>query len=365
MRLLSLALAALAAFSSFALPVIDREPWTNNVPLGFCIYECNATGSGIRVAFETDLPPPYLVGVFVGYELSYNGARYFPVCHKVVWEKCAVFEERPFLKKTVFVQVGTTNSMMDVSMARNMTDEEIENYEKGIAEKRFFSWPDDPDPWHEDPKKGVHGELVGDYVWASFAQIQEPNIQIRRRSTDLETILVTNRVQTFVTEDRMFLSNRTTGVVHDLAVLGASTNYLSHLQVPWHKISGESVIDIGGEDLIVSNRIEFTLGDFHDAEETATGTNRIETVGEWVSYGPFDTSVGTGYRVLHFDDGGPDWVCRAYSARTNRSAEVVVRRPVKSLSAHNQKKMGSDWVGQLEFVSETNAVPHRIYPEGL
>lgn len=48
------------------------------------------------------------------------------------------------------------------------------------------------------------------------------------------------------------------------------------------------------------------------------------------------------------------------------SQEVPIRpRDVKSLSAHDGVRVGLDWEGQLRAIADTNAVPDRIYWEGL
>lgn len=47
------------------------------------------------------------------------------------------------------------------------------------------------------------------------------------------------------------------------------------------------------------------------------------------------------------------------------SQEVPSTPPLMSLSASGGLRLGTDWVGDVKFIVETNAVPNRIYWEGL
>ena len=79
--------------------------------------------------------------------------------------------------------------------------------------------------------------------------------------------------------------------------------------------------------------------------------------------------VGTGFRVVArpADDGEFDVeVSVAYSAKTNMSQAVLVKRGWKSLSTNGDRwKFSTDWEGAPVMVPCTNAVPYRIYGEGL
>lgn len=91
--------------------------------------------------------------------------------------------------------------------------------------------------------------------------------------------------------------------------------------------------------------------------ETATGTASVEGL---------DDSVGGGTRVVRFEDTG-DWhFARAYSARTNRSDEVICPRGFKPLAARDGYVMRPDFFGDPVIVeAPTNAVDGVVYPEGL
>lgn len=94
-------------------------------------------------------------------------------------------------------------------------------------------------------------------------------------------------------------------------------------------------------------------------------TNMYETVSRTFEFGPFDTSVGSGYRIIYIDNKDQFEVMRAYSVYTNRSQEVVLKHQFKSLSAHGGVRYGHDWMGRLVQIIDTNSVPDRIYWEGL
>lgn len=78
-----------------------------------------------------------------------------------------------------------------------------------------------------------------------------------------------------------------------------------------------------------------------------------------------DPAVGTGFRVLVFDDTATCQASVAYSAKPNMSQEVLIKRGWKSLSSNGSWKIASDWEGAPVMVPCTNATPYVIYGEGL
>ena len=80
-----------------------------------------------------------------------------------------------------------------------------------------------------------------------------------------------------------------------------------------------------------------------------------------------DPNKGKGFRILAFPDQEPmefQAQC-AYSAKTNMSQEVLIKRGWKSLSSNGEWKFTTDWEGNAIMVPCTNAEPYRIYGEGL
>lgn len=103
--------------------------------------------------------------------------------------------------------------------------------------------------------------------------------------------------------------------------------------------------------IVLKGRGKHYDGTYRDAEEQ--------------NFGPFDTSVGTGYRVLVDERTGEFTVTRAYSLLPDCSQCVLLARPLKPLSMSDERKISMDWLGQMRYVTETNAVPHKIYWDGL
>lgn len=83
------------------------------------------------------------------------------------------------------------------------------------------------------------------------------------------------------------------------------------------------------------------------------------------TFGPYDTSVGLGYRILYCDTNDEFTVTRAYGILDDRSQEVPIRRPFMSLSGNGRVRIGRDAIGRKVYISDTNAVPGKIYWEGL
>lgn len=101
--------------------------------------------------------------------------------------------------------------------------------------------------------------------------------------------------------------------------------------------------------------------------DTAYSTNRVSQSFSLTGRNP---SVGTGFRILvdaDRDDGQMEVIAMpAYSAMPDMSQAVLVKRGWKSLSTNGEGwKFATDWEGSPVMVRCTNAVPYRIYGEGL
>ena len=59
------------------------------------------------------------------------------------------------------------------------------------------------------------------------------------------------------------------------------------------------------------------------------------------------------------------WLPCPYLYEDGCSQEVPLPVMFKSLSADNGMRIGTDWIGNVVFIVETNAAPNRIYWEGL
>lgn len=258
-------------------------------PKGICISEVTALPEGLGVRFETDLPPPYRVGVHIPEEVGLP-ARAWPVAFVDTDDTYAVVTGK-FLDVALFVQVYKTSPSVTPAWTRTLSGAEWRSYMERVRSRppREVPSPDYYDNPTDRDLNGVDGEqfvLLDDDIWGCF---------IRTNATELS------------------------------------------LKV------GE-VLRIPGS--------EYTL---------ATNVTPVHVTGLDPSAG------GSGYRVTVCTRGDVRdlQVQNAYSVRTNMSQEVLVKRGWKSLSSNGKWKMTTDWEGSEVFVPCTNAVPYKIYGEGL
>lgn len=80
-----------------------------------------------------------------------------------------------------------------------------------------------------------------------------------------------------------------------------------------------------------------------------------------ISHGRND--IGTGYRIMMFEDSGVCQAQRAYSARTKMSDTVVLPRGFRALSSHKGYVYTTDWEGRRYFQKVTNRVDN-IFTKG-
>jgi hypothetical protein len=100
------------------------------------------------------------------------------------------------------------------------------------------------------------------------------------------------------------------------------------------------------------------------AEFLKNGNIRLMRQFEFVPKG-FICSVGTGYRIVKFADHDKQFITRAYSRCPDRSDEYLIRKPTKALSAWDGRSIKFDWLGRPYYSDNTNAVPGRLYMNGV
>ena len=157
----------------------DKAAW-GNAPLGYMITSLSYSRSGVRVAFETDLPPPHIVAVFRPEE--YSLGRNFPIRHRIVWGK-ETFLEGDFVGYTVFAQVGAVGSMMTMPDARDLTPGEILRW-KARANERIWTTPFSADQWKQYHTPSM--DLCSDYTWVGFVPGETTGLSVRGRSVDAD-----------------------------------------------------------------------------------------------------------------------------------------------------------------------------------
>lgn len=249
------------------------EKWVD-APLGIAITKCDYTTRGVHVKFETDIEPPYVVGVYRPAEEGLG--RRFPVAEVETFANSALVPGN-FTDVTLFVQVmskSVANSYAADTIGRRiLTQAEWQNYVDVIKSARPYVNSDASISFETD--NGICMEIVDDYTWAGFVKTALTNLSF--------------------------------------------------------SVFGDKVDRQGGDP--VPHEYSFSI---------STGRN----------------DIGTGYRIMMFEDTGVCQAQRAYSALTNMSDTVVLPRGFRALSSHNGYVYTTDWEGRGYFQKVTNRVDH-------
>ena len=361
----ALFLSTAVPYSLFPVPSsLLHEQWTN-APLGIAITSCDFSTRGVHVKFETDLEPPYYVGIYRPAEEGLG--RRCPVAEKETSIKEAFFPG-DYTSVTLFAQVMTKDVVdryADDEYGRHLlTREEADNYMSVIRNAAPYVNHDASGTFEIDRRNTM--ELLEDYTWTGFVKTAATNFTLNLRGVKYEidpNIVTTNVSIQKIVQDVVF-TNISTLVSSNQTVYSVKTN------------SGVmATIDLG---LTYTNQVS--------TNENAWGGFQIS---EWHFYGqhndrsvcttnythdtlrpvPHDyalrirdgsADVGTGYRIMMFEDSGVCQAQRAYSARTNMSDAVVLPAGFRALSSHNGFIYTTDWLGRRYFQKTTNRVDHII-----
>ena len=274
---------AMMMAASFAVAADSNTKRDSEDYLGICITNIVYQSDGIVVDFETDVPPPYRVGIHRPQELGYSMSRAFPVAYVDTNDK-HVFVPFKIYDATVFVQVyDPTDKRIVPPWTRKMTDAE----------------------------------------WANYVS--------RVRRHPIKTILDPDKYDTVVDNNLMGLDHTVMRLVgHNL----------------WN-------------GFVMTNATEMTM-----KIDMLVGTNCVEYTYQATGR---DQKVGKGFRISLQDNMIPPDISAesAYSAIPNMSQEVLIKRGWVSLSSNGKWKIATDWEGYPVMVPCTNAIPYRIYGEGL
>ena len=347
-----------------------------------CALAAHAGGLGFRLSavrrdslvvlrWQTDAQPPYVVALYTPYVAAFGTGKSRYACamrYRVVTEPyCAFRGDFRGLRGDVVAQVSTavvTNS----PHFKEMSAGEFEAYagdlhdilDPGMVERAKARDPGDM-------------ELVGDHLWGCFSELQTPYVTVNARCRGFQ-LFSTNWVQTSFVEETSYYSNTVNGATsgfrsrsftNDLESVeyDVPTNVVKVLGTApegWVKVFEQHIVPFGDRRRdrrgIRRTYNPDSANPLDDIVESETGAR---------TFGPFDVSVGTGYRILYNDLDDRFTVERAYSMLPDFSGQLVLRRNVKALTAFESRKVGMDWLGQLRYVECTNAVPMRIYWEGL
>ena len=349
---------AMAAFTAatgqaWSPPLHSDEAAWIDAPLGIAVTDCVYSTRGIGVRFLTDLPGPYNVSVYLPQELGLR--RRMPV-REVVTDTNAAFLPGNFQAVAVFVQVMPQHVAEADTNRVVLTDAEWQEHVASIRGSPPLHNTDATSSREADPRPRL--QLVSDYTWVGFVKSAETNFSFSLAVNRWVGPTITNYYQDVV------YTNRT-----DYFRAGESTPYHSVTNIGIYQTADLSMDDdfrvrtntlARGGCMIthMDERCQHNPYPVYTHDQTAGRGEIVQDTLDFSLAG--DASVGTGYRILAFEDTGAVLAQRAYSARTNASDEVYIPRGFRSLSSHGGYRYTADWEGRLYFQADTNSVPDVI-----
>lgn len=355
MRRMAIVLAL--AVSRAAVADISCNAWTN-APLGIAVTRCDYSTRGVSVRFETDIEPPFVVGVYRPRE-GVLGRRY-PVAEVETSTKIA-FIPGNFTDATLILQVMTkavVDRYADDDFGRRvLTPAEWREYAAVVKNAEPYVNSDASVSFEAEAENRM--ELVEDDTWAGFVKTDQTNlcytIEGRRAEPAVES------VETNIVQDVVY-TNVTTYLDVSNVVMSVLTNA---------GVFATTNLELGDRRQVVTNT-------YADGGCVVTETDSVAMHNDHVGYStnysatayslvPHEytfrirngrSDIGTGYRIMVFEDVGVCQAQRAYSARTNMSDTVVLPRGFRALSSHGGYVYTTDWEGRRYFQKVTNRVDH-------
>lgn len=338
------------------------EEWAN-APLGIAITHCGYSTRGVHVRFETDIEPPYVVGVYRPAEEGLG--RRFPVAEVETTVKSA-FVPGNFTDVTLFVQVMTKSAAESQSAddlgRRRLTPDEWREYESTVRNAAPYVNTDASVTFELQSEN--HMELVEDYTWLGLIKTDQTNFCYTIEGSTVEPAV--ESIVTNVVQDVVF-TNVTTYFSAGGQVVSVLTNA---------GVYATTDLELGDQHQVVPHRYE-DGGYFVTQHDSFPRHN--DHIGYTTNYSPTVSSlvphkysfrirngrndIGTGYRIMVFEDSGVCQAQRAYSSRTNMSDTVVLPRGFRALSSHDGYVYTTDWQGYRYFQKVTNSVDH-IFMKG-
>lgn len=418
-----IASAATAEMSACASAWLD-----NPLPMGIAITDLRYDSYGVDVKFVTDLEPPYVVGVYRGLDGAFSTQRHFPIA-EVLTSKTWLRIPTTLMDSTVFVQVMTpdvvTNEFPGIDADgryvitngthvitnriygaghRLLTEDEIASDKEWIEAMGGYV-NDDPSFNCDIPKSWLFPnsysgmELVGDHTWVGFIETNATDLVLEfKGKRSIVTGLHTNYTSwsyrqeitkywfdgavpsswSFDPETDWWhrgaaqFTNLCTKCEH-LLYGGVGVDLLYGLELGPGPIYRQYKVTEDGNDVLIYEKLFNRTPNYRRKADGSYDTTKIYTNGVPFSIETAitnaDVSVGTGYRLVFVDDDDMSKVeymaQRAYSAKTNMSAQIYIPRGFRALSTHNGYKYSTDRYGSKYYQRVTNAVPDKIYLEGL
>lgn len=356
--------------------------------LGIRVTNCVYDVLGVDVDFVTTNPPPYVAAVFVADEFSFN-SRKMPIRAKVVNGKHACIAGDFTSRGNTFVQILMPSVTNDPAFHVLTTSETDEFFDRARASVDFSREVGDSSRCWSD--SGEEMTPISDYTWGSFVPTTNASLRLKARGLkavpDLPCDWETNQI--------IVTSGGNVMAVYDEGTSAVVSNRLPYVNGGWQgRNRGDKVVVrtwhngglVEGSERVVPSPWTgqpivcgtYSPAGYRDVDAcveynphypTDLGWHKSKAVNADVArqqtLGPFDTSVGLGLRVILDECTGRFRGERAYSLFADRSQECVLKRPFKALSAHNGKKYKLDWRGFVRIATETNAIPDKIYFEGL
>lgn len=362
--MLALVLALVAGYANGSVPPTDG--------LGIRITNVVFDAVGVDVDFVTTNPPPYVAAVFRAEDAGFS-SRIRPVRARLVSEKHACLAGDFARYENAFVQVFMPSITND-PMFRVITVEERESAYDFLRKRidRDCVGEDSSDLWTD---KGMSENMVifDDHTWGSFTVSTDRFVTVQiqgRRAVPAAPSQACAYNQVLVCDN--IYSPTNVWAVYDEGSTNIKNAHLTYLTAGWEGCHVGDRVRVSEWDTRAGNS-------WYYEREVCLYFNPHYRTSDWHSrdvvfeehgfeprrFGPFDTSVGCGLRILVDDEQMLYRAERAYSLFSDRSNECVLQRPFKALSSWNGRKIKLDWMGFVNLVHETNAIPGRIYMEGL
>ena len=330
-----------------------------NAPMGIVITNCVYDTYGVSVQFETDLEPPYTVGVYESWEDGLG--RNFPVA-EVITEKKSAHVAGDFTDVTTFVEVMKPSRFNLKMPHRVLTDAEKTYYRaklekmpvmhRSAASDRFTADID----WAPGNVMGqLRGmELIADHVWSGINYSNDTNPSFSFKARKVVDNVTTGQVLNVVREEYWQLRNDRK---QDWVLISCKTNQTYGALDMTDEVVGSS--EYGPYEAPRKYTMVKKVRTI-----TPTGVNKeyvdgkkmidIETPSFSVEANADDVSVGAGWRLVYNDETGETLAMRAYSSRTNCSNTVYLPRLFLGLSSYKGYRLTTDSNGVVICVPASN-----------
>ena len=342
----------------------------DNAPLGIKA-SASWNGAGIRVKFETDLEPPYYVGVFTALDASYPTPYGRSITYRVSYDKSVQIAFLPADKYTTFVRVLTLEEAKKRNLLNEMPASEVLSY---LSRIQLFTGSETPkDVWGPADVLDSPMELVSDYTWVGYLDVKDATgYAIRAKPYEMRDYYT---VDEYVNEVDQYTSTFLTNTISGGARYDEATWVTKEKvytmpsmepknvgeMIPPRKPSTQEWVDEPNGVIMVTTAFNAYSGRY-TVRPKLVGTN-VTGEASFAEIPAMDTSRGSGYRLVMCEDSGEMTIQRAYSLHTNISNVAVLPRHAKGLSTWNKLRIATDWLGNIFFKS-SDAEHGRIELEG-